>query len=378
MILLFLGEIALRFFSPINIYFMDTRGPMAKYTGWGPTLDKQGQFLCDNPHSPPGSNNTIRVLTIGDSLLDCNNTGTQPFKITIPYLLGKDLGKNWDVYNISAGGWGTDQQLLAYRTLGKTYKPHWVFLFYTPANDLFNNSTNKAIRENLSKPRFVIEEGKLILKQPLSIQRERSKLIRLALRTEIGKRLFLIHQAHGNNVDEKSLNQGTTVYPLSFLETEKYSHMAPSFKPLLPRFKRSWDVTKRILIQFKQEVEKEGGKFVIVYLPTGIRNLCDPLPDYPHNCIGYGSQKTIKVTCSGKSMLIAPYEQYNMLKKLGEKEGIPIIEVFKYFKKYANNHTSLAGDCLHFNHAKGAQFVVNGVIKYLQTKQTTSYVRTTY
>ena len=40
-------------------------------------------------------------------------------------------------------------------------KSDLVILFYTPANDLFNNSSSKALYENLTKPRFYLNEEDL-------------------------------------------------------------------------------------------------------------------------------------------------------------------------------------------------------------------------
>lgn len=355
-------EIVLRVNFPVATYVMDIHSELASVTGWGPTIKKDGyELACDNPHSSNSKAGVTRVLTLGDSLLDCNESGSQPFEITIPSLLGKSLGDFWEVYNLSAGGWGTDQEFLAYRTLGARYKPDWVILFYTPANDLYNNSSSKAIFENIAKPVFLIENGELKLKPiPPHLAVSNSPFQKMVLRMEIGKRLFLMAHQYGfvanNDATVKDI-----VAPASKFETEPYAHMAPSFKPLLPRFERSWEVTKRLLVEFNKEVKNNGSKFAIVYVPTGIRNLCDPLKEYPANCIGYDSKQEIPVSCNGESMIVAPYHQYNLIKEFGLKEGFPVVQDFKQFRPYATNHNALAGDCIHFNHKQGAQFVVDQV-----------------
>lgn len=367
-------EIVLRVYFPVATYLMDIHSELATVTGWGPTIKKGGyELACDNPHPPNSKAEKIRVLTLGDSLLDCNESGTQPFEITIPCLLEKTLGTSWDVYNLSAGGWGTDQELLAYRKLGSKYKPHWVILFYTPANDLYNNSSPKAIFQNLAKPVFMIENGALVLKssQPASILS--SSFQRILFQTETVKRLFLIAQQYGFMTSDESAVKDI-ITPTSIFETEPYSHMAPSFKPLLPRFEKSWEVTKRLIIEFKREVESNGSKFVIVYVPTGIRNLCSPIKEYPTNCIGYGSQEEIPVNCAGQSMMVAPYHQFNLIKELGLKEDIPVLQSFTQFRPYATNHNALASDCIHFDHSEGAQFVVDQVADFLRQSQVSADV----
>lgn len=363
-------EIVLRVYFPVATYLMDIHSELALVTGWGPTIKKDSyELACDNPHPSNSKAGKIRVLTLGDSLLDCNESGSQPFEITIPSLLGKNLGASWEVYNLSAGGWGTDQEFLAYLALRERYKPDWVILFFTPANDLYNNSSSKAIFENIPKPVFLLEGAGLKL-NPVSahIAVPYSPFQKILLQMEIGKRLFLIAHQY-NLVPNNDTAVKDVVAPSSRFETESYAHMAPSFEPLLPRFDRSWEVTKRLLVEFKREVESNGSKFAIVYVPTGIRNLCSPLKEFPTNCIGYGMQEKIPVNCDGEPMMVAPYHQYNLIKALGLKEGIPVLQNFKQFRPYATDHNALATDCIHFNHIKGAQFVADQVSDFLQLNQ---------
>lgn len=365
--LIVVAEIILRNYFPVATYLMDIHSELAPVTGWGPTLKKgSNEFACDNRHSPNVEAGKVRVLTLGDSLLDCNETGSQPFEVTIPYLLGKDLGTSWDVFNLSAGGWGTDQEFLAYRTLGSKYKPDWVILFFTPANDLYNNSSSKAIFENLAKPVFLIEDGELVQKSQPSAPVSSSPFRKILFKMEIVKRLFLISHQYDSVMNDESAVKDI-ISPSSKFETEPYSHMAPSFKPLLPRFEKSWEVTKRLLIEFNKEVKNNGSRFAIVYVPTGIRNMCSPVKEYPTNCIGYGGQEEIPVNCEGQSMVVAPYHQYNLIKELGLQEGIPVLQSFDQFRPYATNHNALAKDCIHFNHSQGAQFVVDQVTDFLRT-----------
>lgn len=359
-------EIILSNYFPVPTYLMDIHSKLAPITGWGPTLKKGGNELaCDNQHSPRAKAGKVKVLTLGDSLLDCNETGSQPFEATIPYLLGKDLGTSWDVFNLSAGGWGTDQELLAYRALGNKYKPDWVILFFTPANDLYNNSSSKAIFENLAKPVFLIEDGKLVQKYRPTDPAPGSSLRRILLKMEIVKRLFLIFRQYSSIMNAESEIKDF-IPPASKFETEPYSHMAPSFKPLLPRFEKSWNVTKRLLMEFNRDVKNNGSRLAIVYVPTGIRNICNPIKEYLANCIGYGEQEEISVNCEGRSMVVAPYHQYNLIKEFGLKEGIPVLQSFRQFRPYATNHNALAKDCIHFDHKQGAQFVVDQVTNFLR------------
>src|SRR4051812_15859351 len=110
-------EIALRAFFPVAIFTASTAGNLASITGWGPSTNSRGDALCDLPHRFENPDHRTRVLLLGDSILDCN-TGSQPFADTVPSLLAQRLGPDYEIINLSAGGWGTDQELLAYESLG--------------------------------------------------------------------------------------------------------------------------------------------------------------------------------------------------------------------------------------------------------------------
>ena len=151
----------------MNSFVASRFSELATVAGWGPTLKADGSPLCDFPHLEQKDPSRVRVLLLGDSVLDCNKTG-QPFEHTIPYQLGQLLGPRFEVINLSAGGWGPDQELLAYEALGKKYQADYVFLFFTPSNDLFNVSSANAIGErHVTKPFFTVDDqGELIYHTP--------------------------------------------------------------------------------------------------------------------------------------------------------------------------------------------------------------------
>ena len=52
-------------------------------------------------------------------MLSCNPKNGIPFDQTIPVVIGKKMGAKYEIYNLASGGWGTDQELIAYQN----YKP---------------------------------------------------------------------------------------------------------------------------------------------------------------------------------------------------------------------------------------------------------------
>lgn len=140
---LVLVEAYLRF-HPVNEFKADTSSNIAKVAGWGPSG-------CLPTHAFENTQHKIRILLMGDSELDCNN-GTQPYENTISYMLQKMLGPKYEVITIAAGGWGTDQEYLAYEAEGKKYKPDYTLVLFTPANDIYNNWSHTAIGSDAPKP----------------------------------------------------------------------------------------------------------------------------------------------------------------------------------------------------------------------------------
>ena len=361
-LLIFLSilEIFLRSHMPIIAYQMDVSGTIAKQVGWGPEKIQNNRFLCDFNHSNKDSNQ-FHILTVGDSMLACNPKSGIPFKETIPGVLGGILGDKYELYNLAAGGWGTDQELIAYQN----YNPEkfdLVLLFFTPANDLYNNSTNKAIGQNLNKPYFSVKDDVLVLNSLVS--NELNMFQKLFTSTEIGKRYLLMI---GKGVEDVFNfpafdNKSSTKY-----EHERFSHIAANFKPMLPRYRDSWEITKKIILKFKNEVETNQSKFAIIYLPTGVRNLLNPIDNFPTGCIGYAEERTdIKVSHHNYDLVLNPYLQYNLMKNFTLQNNINFIDSFlPEFQRYAYKHSELASDCIHFTSPKAIKPIVNSLKEYI-------------
>ena len=358
-VLLFILELFLRFNSPIVTYRMDVSSTIAKKVGWGPDKSQNNQFLCDFIHSK--NSNKFLILTVGDSMLACNPKSGIPFEATIPGALGEEIGERYEVYNLAAGGWGNDQELIAYQN----YNPErfdLVLLFFTPANDLYNNSTNKGIGQNLNKPYFSVKDDALFL-NPL-VSNELNIFQKLFTSTEIGKRYLLMI---GKGVEDVFNfpafdNKSATKY-----EHERFSHIAANFKPMLPRYRDSWEITKKIILKFKNEAEKNHSKFAIIYLPTGVRNLLNPIDNFPTGCIGYTEGgEDIQVSHHNYDFVLNPYLQYNLMKSFTLENNINLIDSFiPEFQKYAYKHSELASDCIHFTSPKAIKPIVNSLRDYI-------------
>lgn len=358
-LLMFVLELILNKYFPVNIYSIKVDGEYSNISGWGPTIRKgERNFLCDNLHSY--ENKKTKVLTIGDSMLDCNDHGAE-FNKTIPYVLQNVLGDKWDVYNLAAGGWGTDQEYLAYLNYSKDKFFDYVILFYTPANDLFNNTSNKAISENILKPYFTKHDNEIMLHKNKNFDEfnniNSNYIFRILTSSQVFLRTYIYYTEN-----YKSIKKGDFE---SVLEQENYSHMAHSIMPILPRYELGMELTQEIIKKFRDDVESRGSKFILVYVPTGIRNLCEPIKDFPANCIGYGEHKLIPIICGNKNYSIDIYHQYKKLREFTSSEKIKFIAEFQDFIEFEKNHNIVASDCIHFNGEKQASYVSKYVARFL-------------
>ena len=100
-----------------------------------------------------------RVLFLGDSFLA--GAGNSSLDKRFPVAVGERLAGQLDVAILAAGGWGTDQQLLAFLQKGRSWKPDLVVLAFTASNDLANILSNR--HRDKTKPYFVLGDGELAL-----------------------------------------------------------------------------------------------------------------------------------------------------------------------------------------------------------------------
>lgn len=172
---LVLGEIALRimgwdplYVSPERIQFWKEHSLL----GWAHQPGQEGVFenpqfrtfvrinqkgLRDREHSYERPNNTKRILVLGDSFawgfgVDESDRFSE--------LLETSLGV--DVVNAGVSGYSTDQELLWLKSEGIKYDADLVILIFC-GNDIIHNHM-ELVYTIYYKPKFIIEEGKTILK----------------------------------------------------------------------------------------------------------------------------------------------------------------------------------------------------------------------
>ena len=107
----------------------------------------------------------FRILMLGDSFIGAFNVAFERIASRqLEGLLRDELGRDGiEVINAGTQGWGAAQELVFWRTEGVRYQPDVVVLNFFLGNDFRNSYAETAAP---TKPRFSVEEGRLVFHPP--------------------------------------------------------------------------------------------------------------------------------------------------------------------------------------------------------------------
>lgn len=132
------------------------------------TINSQGLRDVERPgYARPAG--VRRILLLGDSYVEGLRVPLeQTFGKVLEAQLNADAGPGlrYEVINAGVSGWGTDQQLLWFRSEGFKYRPDLVVLAFFPGNDFQNVSEALEVANmgRIQKPFFHREGGELKLR----------------------------------------------------------------------------------------------------------------------------------------------------------------------------------------------------------------------
>jgi hypothetical protein len=185
----------------------------------------------------------------------------------------REAGPNVVAVNFGVSGYGTDQELLAWRERPASFRPPLVLLFFFKGNDLEDNRMTK--RYGYPKPVFTFAKGRLTLTNvPVprvdrgSASREnplfRGVMVRLilhsALAAEIVGVLSRYPTFHDAAVRRGWIPGGNWNDALESMDLYR--------RPTSNDVETGWRQTDAILAALCQEVRERGTRLVVVDLPT--------------------------------------------------------------------------------------------------------------
>jgi hypothetical protein len=229
-----------------------------------------------------------RLILLGDSQVE-SETGFEDMpEVHLRRALSRSIGEDVSVVSIAAGGWGQDQELLALLAHIHAIRPTIVVLWFTAANDLWNNTFPTHFpKDGLPKPTFWLEGG--TLKGPnvpwLSRYRPPGPYLIQAVRrivrapnypTDADWEGHLPPPYRPTPVREgtRSLGEmlaerrGIRVDELPFFRHENFAtektHASIYLVPESPRLKYSAALTRALLARIRDVCAENGAKFFVL------------------------------------------------------------------------------------------------------------------
>ncbi len=285
---LLLAEVALRVsgFSHFNPYIADTEvgfslRPNAE--GWwrkeGVTYVRiNGQGMRDREHTIAKPTGTVRIAVLGDSFAEAFQV---PMEKTFWAVMEQRLsqcaapGMKVEVLNFGVSGFSTARELILLRQRVWQYSPDIVLLLVTTRNDVRDNSRALDPYANAALPYFVYREGSLKLDDSRLQTRNRSFGFRVQ-QSFIGKSLDWL-RAHSRFVGlldaareayqwRKQPTQSKDSYPTEpGLDDEVFR------APVNSDWNDAWNVTEKLVVRMRDEVNAKGAKFLLVTGSSGIQ-----------------------------------------------------------------------------------------------------------
>jgi len=236
-----------------------------------------------------------RLLVLGDSFLA--GSGVDSMDSRFPVVLGEQQKDRLVTGILASGGWGTDQELLAFREKGAAWQPDIVILAFCANNDISNNLSND---DSIKKPKpyFALANDTLALFDSEGNQldydtygqhqedpgwRPRSHLVDFTKHVLSGQRIDegvdgATLEERYPNVDKRYLLFGKRAFNRRDIRNRK-THLDWSPQTDVTPFSAyihenfalnsyQWQLMEGIVGRLKEEVEAAGAQLFVLLLPV--------------------------------------------------------------------------------------------------------------
>jgi hypothetical protein len=332
----------------LNTYFQgEKKGQKIKVI-----TNKQG-FRNEKEFDPDVPPNTIRVLLLGDSYVDGYRTDQ---KQTIGYITEKLLNqelknqkkafKSVEVmisgHNNPADAW------YYYQEHGYKYHPHLVVLGVTLGNDItWNNyktgvvpikntdgSTSLSLIPNSRADRSFLEG--LPLPKDAYLIRSTKSIRLLDLELKIINKMAKISYIFGDFIPPASGPLPNSIYHI--YANDLCNSLGLFYQPIMPEIENMLHDFEEVLSGFRQRVEANGGKFLVVLFPIRIQV----------------SQRDWSLFTKFNFLTQSKFDLYYPNRRIINycmNKNITIIDLTSEFIKSRNKHLYRANGDMHFNEA---------------------------
>jgi lysophospholipase L1-like esterase len=357
--------------------------------GWvlEPRASYRNTFLVDAPRvtynsrgwrdvehdfeKPPG---VFRILVLGDSFMEAYSVElNEAFHRRIAGLAKAD-GLNVETINLGVGGYGTLQQYLVFREVGRRYDPDLVLLGFHPANDVRDNSIalERLVTEGLkvdSRPFLAMSSTvDWTITQPDFEGARHRYIVAKARRDSFPQRLvrqYASIRATGDAINKiRNFGRSQTVGDGQALGNEQLTvrndiyptdptNYPVSFCKEPPEVTSAWAATSRILDRLETEIRQTGAEFAVFSVPA-IQN------------VSPGAIRLKWIRPDDPSRLcLAEAPSHRRLKTVLDELGVHFINLLPALREAHSKNAWLYGADFHWN-AAGHELAAETVSEYLE------------
>lgn len=217
--------------------------------------------MRDAPREFARAPGTTRVLVLGDSFVEALQVELEDaFSARLADALRAAAGTPVEVVTAGVSGWGTDDQLRWYRSVGSRFEVDVVLVMMTLHNDVTDNL-------ELEFSRF--EGGRV---EP------RTEPLPLPAFAALQIKGFLASHSHLYRLATDRLRRGRVAAQADALRRDVDSLLEAQASA---RMARGWELTESLLEAFRREARARGAELVVGLIPLAAQVAPDGAPDAP-------------------------------------------------------------------------------------------------
>jgi hypothetical protein len=302
-----------------------------------------GDGLRDQDHVKAKPAGTVRIAVIGDSYPEALPVSLEEaFWSVMAGRLNQCgvFGSNKvEVINFGVSGYSTAQELLTLREKVWAYSPDLVMLAVTTNNDISDNL--RELKKTDQVPYFWWREGKLTLDDSFRNTstfrwrqsainrlgrwlRDHSRVIQAINQGHHGFKIWLAARKAQNATTDPAANANTNAPANASPASEELGIDNVVYRePADQVWNDAWNITEKLIVQMRDEVQSRNAKLVVVTLTNGIQV-------YPDARVREIFMKRV-----GVNDLFYPD---NRIKSLAEREHIPSVSLVQNMQTYAEQN----------------------------------------
>lgn len=280
-----------------------------EYFTW---IDVNSTGWRDSEHTLEKSENTYRILIIGDSFVENFQVPLEEtfFKRLEENLNQKLADRRTEIVAIGLGDSGTAQQYLILKTLGLAYRPDLIIQFFFTGNDVKNNSPE--LMANPYRSYFKLVDGHLEL-QPFVTRTSIPQYKATSFLKDNVRILEFLLDLKGELLGQTKPDD----YPEDYHVYDKeYSH----------KYEEAWRVTEALILESRRLAKEHGADYILVSLANN---------EQLHKDVWEEVENKYPALRNANLDLEKPDK---ILRQFCEEEEIKCLPMLPYFRKFRSSN----------------------------------------